>query len=214
VPPPSTPKTTTPPPPPAPALPFAVPDRGQRQIITVAVPSAGSTTGTLTAWERSGSGWTVAIGPLKASVGKNGVGATKEGMSRTPAGTFGLTEAFGIRADPGTALPYRRVGDTDWWVSDVGSSQYNTHQVCAPAACAFNTAVSERLARIDPQYRYAVVIDYNRSPIQAGAGSAFFLHVGTGVPTAGCVSVPQTTMVSLLRWLDPGKAPTITIGVG
>ena len=33
-----------------------------------------------------------------------------------------------------------------------------------------------------------------------GAGSAIFLHVGTGGPTAGCVSVPAAALVALLRW--------------
>ena len=38
-------------------------------------------------------------------------------------------------------------------------------------------------------YSHAVVIDYNRFPVRAGAGSAFFLHVTNGQPTAGCVAV-------------------------
>jgi L,D-peptidoglycan transpeptidase YkuD (ErfK/YbiS/YcfS/YnhG family) len=37
-----------------------------------------------------------------------------------------------------------------------------------------------------------------------GAGSAFFLHVSSGRPTAGCVAVPRSNMVDLLRWLKPG----------
>ena len=49
----------------------------------------------------------------------------------------------------------------------------------------FNTAVSENLYQAGYVYSYAVVIDYNRFPARAGAGSAFFLHVTDGGPTAG-----------------------------
>ena len=60
-------------------------------------------------------------------------------------------------------------------------------------------------------YQYAVVIDFNRWPAVRYRGAGIFLHVnGTGA-TAGCVSVPLTTMVSILRWLDPAQHPRIAI---
>jgi L,D-peptidoglycan transpeptidase YkuD (ErfK/YbiS/YcfS/YnhG family) len=59
-----------------------------------------------------------------------------------------------------------------------------------------------------------VVIDYNRFPVRAGAGSAFFLHVTDGSATAGCVAVPQDTLVTLMRWLTPAAHPRILIGLG
>jgi L,D-peptidoglycan transpeptidase YkuD (ErfK/YbiS/YcfS/YnhG family) len=58
------------------------------------------------------------------------------------------------------------------------------------------------------------VIDYNRSPVVQGAGSAFFLHVTVGQPTQGCVSIPLTTLANLMRWLKPAAHPRILIGVG
>jgi L,D-peptidoglycan transpeptidase YkuD (ErfK/YbiS/YcfS/YnhG family) len=64
-----------------------------------------------------------------------------------------------------------------------------------------------------PFYNYAVVIDYNRSPVVQGAGSAFFLHVTDGNPTAGCVSIPQANLVSIMGWLAPSTHPRILIGV-
>lgn len=136
-----------------------------------------------------------------------------EGMSATPMGSFGLTQAFGRAANPGTTLPYFVAGPQDWWVSDASSRFYNTHQVCS-AACPFNTGAGENLYQAGYVYTYAVVIDYNRFPARAGAGSAFFLHVTDGGPTAGCVSIPQATLVSLLSWLDPSAHPRILIGVG
>ncbi len=56
------------------------------------------------------------------------------------------------------------------------------------------------------------MIAYNtaRTP---GLGSPIFLHVSTGGPTAGCVSLPASQLVEVLRWLDPGREPRILIDV-
>jgi L,D-peptidoglycan transpeptidase YkuD (ErfK/YbiS/YcfS/YnhG family) len=65
--------------------------------------------------------------------------------------------------------------------------------------------------RIFPQYRYFAVIDYNAHPAVAGRGSAIFLHVSTGRPTAGCISLPEPELVRTLRWLRPGAEVRIGI---
>ncbi len=53
-------------------------------------------------------------------------------------------------------------------------------------------------------YRYAAVIDFNyRHPVY-GRGSGIFLHEQTGGPTAGCVSMRQGDLLSVLRWMRPG----------
>ena len=152
-------------------------------------------------------------GRLRASRIGWAVREPSESISATPIGSFGLTQAFGRAPNPGTALPYFVAGPDDWWVSDASSRYYNTHQICA-TACPFNTAAGENLYQAGFVYTYAVVIDYNRFPARAGAGSAFFLHVTDGGPTAGCVSIPQATLVSFLAWLEPSAHPRILIGVG
>ena len=48
--------------------------------------------------------------------------------------------------------------------------------------------------------------------MRQGAGSAFFLHVAVGAPTAGCVSIPAAQLVRVLRWLAPQDHPRILIG--
>lgn len=187
-----------------------------RQVITVRVAGPDSTRGVLEAWAWSNStgGFVRVIGPMRAYVGEDGVGHASEEVSRTPAGTFTLTEAFGTEADPGSRLPYRRVGLADWWVSDVESRKYNTWQHCAPGgSCGFSQAKSEQLGAID-LYDHAIVIDYNRAPIVRGAGSAFFLHVTEYAPTQGCISIPESSLERILRWLRPEKSPIISIGVG
>lgn len=184
------------------------------QVITVRTASASATSGVLEAWQKQTNGsYRRVYGPIPAWVGSAGVGATREGLSRTPAGFFRLTESFGIAANPGSGLPYRRVDTNDWWVSDVGSPLYNTYQRCAPGTCPFDQNASERLATI-PVYEYATVIDYNRRPVVRGAGSAFFLHVANGRPTAGCVAVAEVHLLWLMRWLRLASTPVISIGVG
>jgi L,D-peptidoglycan transpeptidase YkuD (ErfK/YbiS/YcfS/YnhG family) len=179
----------------------------------VVAPSTGSTTATLQAWTKApAGGWLRYGAAVFAHVGSDGLSTTpSEGRSATPIGSFGLTQAFGRAADPGTALPYFVAGPADWWVSDWTSRDYNTHQTCA-SSCPFNTAAGENLYQAGYVYTYAVVIDYNRSPVVPKAGSAFFLHVTDGGPTAGCVSIDEATLVSLLGWLRPAANPRILIG--
>lgn len=188
---------------------------GSNQLVTVLAPKAGSTSGTLQAWSRGPDGaWSSALGPVRVRVGTQGVGVTNEGLNRTPRGTFDLPTAFGRQPNPGTKMPYRKVDNSDWWVSDKRSPAYNTYRRCAAGSCSFDEKAGENLARAGASYDYAVVIGYNTSPVRAGAGSAFFVHVDAGVPSAGCVVTPRASVVALLRWLDPAQHPRITIGLG
>jgi L,D-peptidoglycan transpeptidase YkuD (ErfK/YbiS/YcfS/YnhG family) len=151
---------------------------------------------------------------VTAHLGSDGLSShPSEDKSATPIGSFTLTQAFGALANPGTKLPYVHTDDGDWWISEPGPL-YNTHQRCS-GGCAFTQGdPNEHLRAITPQYDYAVVIDYNRFPVQQGAGSAFFLHVTDGSATAGCVAIPQSRLVSIMKWLDPAADPRIVIGVG
>jgi L,D-peptidoglycan transpeptidase YkuD (ErfK/YbiS/YcfS/YnhG family) len=150
---------------------------------------------------------------VTARIGSAGVGTASETSTRTPAGTFRLTEAFGRAGDPGTALPYRRVDGDDWWVSDVTSSLYNRYAQCAPGTCPFDERAGENLYAQGAVYDQAVVIDYNREG-RRGKGSAFFLHISNAKATAGCVAIERYALEKLMRWLQPAAKPVIAIGVG
>jgi L,D-peptidoglycan transpeptidase YkuD (ErfK/YbiS/YcfS/YnhG family) len=182
-------------------------------VVTVVAASARSTTAQLTAWQRGLTGWIAVLGPVTARIGSAGVGQASESSTRTPAGTFTLTEAFGRAGNPGTALPYRIADGDDWWVSDVNSPRYNRYAQCAAGTCDFNEQASENLYAAGAVYDNAVVIDYNRAGTP-GAGSAFFLHVSNGAATAGCVAIDAGSLRALLRWLNPAARPVIAIGVG
>ena len=192
----------------------AAPPTDPMQVITVSVKSSTSTTGVLEAWQRRGESFTRVRGPISVYVGEEGVGLASERRSRTPRGVFALTEAFGRAPDPGAAMPYTRVSLSHWWVSDVRSPHYNAMRVCRPGdSCGFRQSRSEQLGDIDA-YKYAIVIDYNRDPVIAGRGSAFFLHVSEGKPTQGCISMRAADLTWLLRWLDPAHDPVIAINFG
>ncbi len=181
------------------------------QVIGTSVATATATSGTLTAWTLGRTGWSVALAARTAWVGSAGVGQAREGLARTPAGTFGISSGFGRAANPGTGLPYRMIDGQDWWISDTSSSSYNQYARCAPGACPFNEAAGENLYAQGTVYQYAAVIDYNLSRTP-GAGSAIFLHVSNGRPTAACVAIDQDGLVTLLRWLSPSANPIIYIG--
>jgi L,D-peptidoglycan transpeptidase YkuD (ErfK/YbiS/YcfS/YnhG family) len=211
------------------AAPKAVVQRGVRlplsfgtgsatRVITVTAHSHGSTTATLQAWTKAaGGGWRKYGSAVTAHIGAQGMSShPSESKSATPIGSFTLTQAFGRNSDPGTALPYFKTRPSDWWISQAGS-RYNTHQRCS-YNCPFRLgSPNEHLYYETPYYNYAVVIDYNtrNAPggVRQGAGSAFFLHVTDGSATAGCVAIPQSKLVSLMRWLTPSAHPRILIGV-
>ena len=63
------------------------------------------------------------------------------------------------------------------------------------------------MARVRPDYKYVLIINHN-SMNATGNGSCIFLHINN-VPTTGCTSMDETTMIELLRWLDPMKRTVI-----
>lgn len=184
-----------------------------QQVLVVRGVSWSSSKATVESFDLVDGSWRRVLGPIPARVGRSGFSLDhREGDGASPAGVFTLNEAFGLRADPGSRLPYRQVTLDDWWVSDASSTLYNTWQV-GPPASRWNPAAGEHLATHGPTaYGHAVVIDYNRAPVVAGAGSAMFVHVGGTKATSGCVALARTSMVALLRWLDPAKHPRIAMG--
>lgn len=152
--------------------------------------------------------WKEIINICDGYVGKNGTCKNKqEGDYCTPIGIFNLSSAFGIASNPGTSLPYKIITQDSYWIDDPLSPFYNTW-VEGTDYKDWNSA--EHLVEYKKQYKYAIVIDYNVSPIIPNAGSAIFLHCGNK-PTAGCVAADEEEIVEILQWLDPTKNPQIII---
>ena len=149
---------------------------------------------TLTLWEKKAD-W-ICVYCSYAGYGRNGLSEDRhEGDGTTPVGDFALPLAFGIRENPGTALPWKKVTARSYW-ADAGNVWAESKEPIP----------GEHLASYDPQYRYAVFIAFNADPFVPGKGSAIFLHVknDTSWKTAGCVSVTEKNMIWLLRHLRPG----------
>ena len=144
-----------------------------------------------------------------------GGGQRKQGTDTTPAGTFTLVEALST-ADPGAGLAVHLVTADDWWVEDNNSVYYNPMRGASQGGFAVTTSGvngSEHLITYTTQYRYVVVIDFNRPPNAVRyRGAGIFLHVNGPGATAGCVSVPLSTMVAIINWLSPAQHPRIAIG--
>jgi len=181
------------------------------QVVIVLADDADPTKATVSAWERRGEWWFKRFATFPAVIGRNGFappGEKREGDGRTPSGTYRLARAFGYAPYVSTGLDYRQVGETDFWVDDPASDQYNQWVKSLPQAASY-----EVLRRHDGLYEHAIVIEYNTEPVVAGNGSAIFLHVwrDAATSTAGCVALSPEHVKKLLKWLDLSKEPVIVL---
>ena len=165
-------------------------------------------------WERVFPAWQSEIGSGHI------VDVRREGDHATPTGVypFGLT-MYGTRPNPGGLHePYHQLVCGDWWDEDPYSTRYNrfVHVACgtAPTFAAWSEPLWTE-TRGDRGYPYLAVIDYNDDPTVAGPdapGSGIFLHAWMDAPTEGCIALPVTDLLKVLRWLEPSKHPVIEIG--
>jgi L,D-peptidoglycan transpeptidase YkuD (ErfK/YbiS/YcfS/YnhG family) len=188
-----------------------IPSSGTTQLVTVGAASYGTSWATLNTFAWAGGRWVHQRGPWAARIGQRGMappGRKTEGDLRTPQGTYGFGFMFGVLANPKVRFAWRHAYRYDYWDDDPASPLYNEwvdirHQ--APGASP------EPMHQV-PVYDYAAVIAYNTARVP-GAGSAIFLHVGGGSATAGCVSLPVTRLLVVLRWLNPARHPVIAMQV-
>ena len=203
------------------------------QMVTITSPGWGSTTGTLKAWQRPRGGtWTKMHGPLPVVLGYHGwVIASRriQSTGTSPAGRFGLPEAFGLQPNPGTALLYRHVTNTAWWPYEPRDpATYNMYEYHKDSHSSWRSEFSEHLASFPTQYAYAIVVGFNMPsgvhyshsrhqrvathPANTKRGGGIFLHVRGSGKTAGCVAMDQVHVQWLLRWLQPDKHPQVVMG--
>jgi L,D-peptidoglycan transpeptidase YkuD (ErfK/YbiS/YcfS/YnhG family) len=185
-----------------------------RELITVVATNRASTQGSLRLWRKAGDCWAPVAGPWTAWLGQRGTSTHKrEGDRATPAGAFGfLPTMYGIAPNPGVGYRYHQVVCGDWWVEDSRSPLYNRFKHVRCGSSPPFRVTSEDMSRSPTAYRHLAVIAYNRYPIVPGRGSGIFLHVSTGRPTLGCVSLPLPRLLMLLQWLAPASKPLIVIG--
>jgi L,D-peptidoglycan transpeptidase YkuD (ErfK/YbiS/YcfS/YnhG family) len=186
-----------------------------QQLIVVTAPTWSSTSGSLTTYDKVDGRWQIVQAALPVRLGRSGFTADHhEGDGTTPAGSFAVTGIMGRQPDPGVRYPYRQLVPGDCWVSDAASPSYN--QLVSASPCLKPN--EDMYAIGNGPYRYLATLGYNVDPVVAGVGSAIFLHrhqydsAGRTVPTSGCVSLAETDLLAVLRWLDPNRHPRILMG--
>ena len=128
--------------------------------------------------------------------GRNGFGKEREGDEKVPVGDFGILTAFGIKDNPGTALPYLKLNEYHYCS---GNPEYYNQIVDEREVVTAEEMCGEHLIECDPEYTYAIFYDYNIEHI-VGKGSALFIHCkGAKIYTAGCIALDEADMVTLLR---------------
>ena len=162
------------------------------QMILVSV---SGTTATVTMHTKSSGTWTQILS-TSGYIGKNGLGKTQEGDGKTPVGVYHFTKAFGVKSNPGTSLSYTKVDSSYYWVDDSDSQYYN--QLVSTNSVTKDWDSAEQITAYPTAYAYVLALDYNSS-CTPGKGSAIFLHCSTGNATAGCISIPEDDMVTVLK---------------
>ena len=183
-----------------------------QQVIEVAASRYGTSYATLTAYRKTSSGWVKSFGPWTARIGRNGFarpGKKREGDGKTPTGSYGFGSFFfGVNSRPsGIRYSWRHAYTYDVWDDDSSSARYNLWTNRNRNYPGRNPEPMH----VSPAYNYGAVIAYNTAR-KPGLGSAIFLHVSHSSATAGCVSVPQSYVLKLLRWLNPKLSPRIIMG--
>ena len=198
-------------------------DSVEQLIISVA-PTWDSSSGKLQRFERAGNGWKPAGDSVPVLYGKNGLvwgrgvlgteepGAHKaEKDKRAPAGVFriGKIYTYDPQLPKGSAYPYRTVTNADAWIDDPSLPQYNQHVVIEDPANPPAWFDKQKMRHGDFAYRWLVEIRHNSDPPVAGAGSAIFFHIRRGPqrPSAGCTTMAEENLVTLIRWLRAEKNP-------
>lgn len=136
-----------------------------------------------------------------AWIGSNGMGKTKEGDCKTPAGVYSLSRPFGRNDDPGCQIPYVKLDDSWYWVEDGDSQYYN--QMVSTNNVEMDWSEAEQLNTFGYSYNYSIAIDFNKDRVP-GVGSAIFLHCTHNSPTRGCVAIEEELMTTLLQRVKEG----------
>jgi len=165
---------------------------GHQQVIVVSAANRTATRVTVTAWDRVGNRW-YQVGNWSGHAGAKGWYKAKQRDQRSPVGMFTLSSAGGYLKNPGTVLPYQ-----------YNRSRYST--------------VKNHVRTFD----YVLAIDFNHKvgtpplsnvyPQGYAKGGHIWVHVDHNSPTNGCITMPESGLLTVLRWLDPAKKPVIVMG--
>ena len=162
-------------------------------------------------FEKTDDEWalTQAVPGAKASISFTGVSASRPaGSTNTPAGYYAVGPAYGQGPSAFTAIPYQQIQEGDQWVTDPDSAYYNQ---LAGADVKKDWKSSMDLSVMSDAFKYALLIQYNTSPVDPALGTAIFLNVQTDQDSNGSIGTRESTLFALLQWLTPEGDPHILI---
>lgn len=87
-----------------------------------------------------------------------------------------------------------------YWITDSNSKYYN-QLICINSNIKKDWISAEHLSDYKTEYSYGVEIKYNDKN-EKEKGSAIFLHVSNGKPTAGCISIPEIYIIEIIKNID------------
>lgn len=191
------------------------------QLITVSDPSNSSTSGKLTAWDKTGGCWVPhsfpgqPAQPYRAETGYSGIkpyAIRVSGDGSTPQGFFGFERTmYGVSgSSPNGRYGYQHLVCGDWWDEQPGSPTYDTFQAYPCGVTPPFGGDSEHLWTETVAYQHFAVLGLPHPP---EAASGIFLHdyTNSGV-TAGCIALPPGELDAVLGWMNPADNPGIAIG--
>ena len=129
------------------------------QIMIVIPEKYTSSRATFFYYIKEGEEWKIFL-KTEAYIGRDGLGLQSEDDVKSPIGLFNFTKFFGIADNPGTKVPYIKLNDSLYWVSDPKSSKYN-QMVNIETFTDFDKQLSEHLIDENIAYKYAMNINYN-----------------------------------------------------
>jgi L,D-peptidoglycan transpeptidase YkuD (ErfK/YbiS/YcfS/YnhG family) len=200
-----------------------------RQLVLVTTADWNANQGMLQTFAMTEQGWRAVASAIPITIGRAGavwgVGLhpeqsgpiKREGDGRSPAGVFRIGSAFGYPSSARTALPYEAMSESDYCIDVSASPLYNRivdARVVGKQAIEGSTEPMRRdiHANGDPRYKLGFIIEHN-SKGGAALGSCIFAHIWKepGEPTSGCTAMDESSMQSLLAWLQPKQNPIFVL---
>lgn len=177
---------------------------GCSQVLLVKSPSMSSSSAQVSCYEKTDGEWKCVKSDMYSIIGGNGMhygSSRRQNTNTTPAGIYNIMYMFGWGGNPGVKYQFKVPDDNSYWNLNDGSPTYNRWVEGNPGGD------NEHL-KTEPLYKYAMVLDYNYEQ-QKGKGGAIFIHLNPPHYTGGCIGLGESNLVSVMRWLDPGKNPKV-----
>lgn len=197
-----------------------------QQIVVCLAPTAETRGAVLRVFEwHKTKNWQPKTNLIKVRIGRNGLAwakglqaeklntppLKKEGDGKAPQGIFSLIQIFGYAEKPNKKwkMPYLNATKSTLCIDDIDDVNYG--KIIDTKKIPSSDKSHETLRRDDNLYQFGIVVDYNHTTPEKGAGSCIFLHVKTpdDQPTSGCTAMTRPELLSVINVLDARKKPVL-----